>query len=314
MGCARDPALVYVDLNKVAAASLQPVDAPRTDKQPEIGSTESIPQLDERDLFIGSAEERATAALELYQKTQEQAAKAVLDRLQKAYTAEAEREAGTETEQARQQYQDGVQKEIDAMHALFEKHAKDVGQLRYDLTAVVGFPDPDPRSLRVPRETDVEATKRFNKAKALRTQIKDLDDAFREEVKTRTATLSEGYNKRLNQIGLEASEARKQALERAKKDADALAQNALALLERTALDPSAKLTAVPGAESSVNSGPEQRKPLAKSTGAKEPRDEIKAQLEVFLKVYRYRLAKRPSEGRDVTQEFLQWRRIYMVGR
>lgn len=313
-GCAPDPALVYVDLDQAAALVVAPVEAQVAVGQEALGSEQAIPDLEQRGLFIGSAAERATEALEIYRQTQEKAAKAVLDRLEKAYALEVDRAERTARAEAAQGYDERLEAMIASLHDVFVDHAEKVGELRYELDRLVGFPDPDPKSLRVPRTSDAQATKRFNDAKAVRDAIQALDDQFRTEVQSRVDALSAAHLLRLNQIGVDADADRRLALERAHRDADALAQDALVLLETTALDPNAQLAAVPGAESSVNSGPVAGRPIAKGADTAETREDLEAQLEVFIKVYRYRLSTRPSEGRDVTQEFLQWRRNYMVGR
>ncbi len=313
-GCAPDPDLVYVDLD---AAELRS----STTTGPAVGFNveayaleQSIAPLGSTDVFFGSAEERAIEALNVYRQTQRDAAQAVLKRLRSAYLNEVALTAKAETDAADEEYTAFLTKEVDALHAVFLEHAKKVEPLRFELAQIVGFPDPDPRSLKVPLESNEKAHKRFLAARAIREQIIALDDAFRAEAARRMAVIEAAREARLVAIGQRAEARRNDALSRAQAEADKITRDALATLEPTALDPGAQLPAVPGASSSVNSGPVSVRSQPGSVAMRETKTDLEAQLGVFLKTYRYRRTRDASLGRDATQEFLVWRRKYTDGR
>lgn len=311
IGCSSDTAKVYVNLSAIPLVKTERV---QTDalisSTGAYRSSVELPELEQRDLFIGSAEEKAREALEVYQTAQEQAVKTVLARLEKAYTAEITKTLRDNQRKVDDEFQTWVDSEISSLRSEFDKHAEIVGALRNDLTGLVGFPDPDPRSIRVPPSHDKEATERFQKATALRALVKEQESKYKNHVRMRLSALEDRRTALMASLAENSDIDRKVALARAQSEARAVAQQALAVLERTALSPETQLPAVTGAQSSVDSRPVISAPLIDATQMIESQESLREQLVVFLKVMNYRLVDSPKKGRDATSEFLEWRQKY----
>jgi len=312
-GCVPSPELVYVDLEAAELRAAPSVPGSGGFSAESFSIHESIADLEGKDLLIGSAEERAVQALDVYRKAQERAAQAVLDRLRAAYLAEVALYESTEAEALRAEYAVWLEAELQALHVIFVAHAEKVEPLRYDLTMLVGFPDPDPNSVKVPLQSNVRAYQNHLAAKAVRGQIKALGDDFRRAVAGRLDRINLQRAERLRAIGAQGDVMRQDALRRAQAEANAVSETTLPALERTVLDPEAKLPPVAGASSSVNSQA-VTVPSAQATDLPaETTEDLESQLQVFLKTFRYRLTRTPALGRNVTQEFVKWRLKYVAG-
>ncbi len=313
-GCAPDPDLVYVDLEAAELRSTVSSGAAVGFDAEAYSLLQSVPPLAGADVNFGSAEDRAIEALNVYRETQRDAAKAVLERLRVAYVNEVDLSAKTDKDDAHKAYAAQIDAEVKELYTVFVAHAEKVEPLRFELTQIVGFPDPDPRSLKVPLEANERAYKRFLQARTLREQIIALDTAYRAEVARRLGAIEGVRDARLALVDVLAEAKRNDALRRAQVEADRVSKDVLAALEPTTLDPGARLPAIPGASSSVNSGRVSVPSQAGSGAMHETREDVKAQLVVFLKTYGYRQTRDASLGRDATQEFLEWRRKYTDGR
>lgn len=312
-GCAPDPELVYVDLSSVVTASAPIVEVRPGESAGQDEMTTAIPDMQAQDVYIGSAEERALEALQLFRNAQTRATEAVLQRLKNAYMTEAAVYESSETAALNQEYAAWLDAAMDELHQDFVVHAEQVEPLRYRLTRLVGFPDPDPGSVRVPLETNEKAYKNYEAAKALRGQINDLQAKFKATVDAKLGAIEARRDRRIAEIGAETDVLKADAVRRAQAEADAVSQVALTELERTALDPEARLPAVAGAQSSVNSGSAPKPLEGGATSLRESKADVEEQLGVFLKVHGYRLSKTKGKGRDATKEFLDWRRSYTDG-
>lgn len=314
-GCAPDPDLVYVDLSKAELRKSGPSVTAFQFDAASYSLVQELPAVPETDVFFGSAEDRAVEALRVYRQTQQEAALAVLERLKKAYLNEVELTVKTETTQADKAFAERLDVVVAEIRAVFMSFADEVEPLRYELTQIVGFPDPDPRSLKVPLEENQAAYKRFLRARTLREQIIALEAEYEADVARRLAAVKAMRDQRLAEIGADAQAKRSDAVARAKQEADRVSNDALTALEPTALDPTAQLSAVPGATASVQSSPVSVATRPdQSAVLKETQKDLEDQLEVFLKTYRYRRTPDRTLGRDATQEFLEWRRKFTDGR
>ena len=312
-GCASDPEFVYVDLDAVELRTVS--SAPQTESgfvSQEIASSVTIDALDERSVFIGSSQDKAEEALRYYLETQEVAAAAVLKDLQEAYLAQVDTLQKEGEESLAVEYRLWLDSAFEELHTEFEVHADEVGKLWRSLSWRVGFPDPDPRSLA--KSSDFTRSRQLAEAKELREDIRQRDTSFRDLVSEKIGLIQAERDRKLGQYRSEMDTQRIIELDRAKKEADAFTEQAFAILERSALDPEAQLPAVPRADSAVNSAPAPRWDWQKPTLPKETRDDLRTQLEIFLKVNGFKLADSREGAKDVTQEFVAWRRNYLAGR
>ena len=312
-GCASGPELVYVDLSAVEPLSVNVAPSAASGHEPrEIGSTGSILALEERRVFIGSAQDKASDALEVYLQTQAEAAESVLNGLRDAYMAEVDSAQRDGEQLILEEYKAWLDTEFDELHAEFVKHAKLTGPLRYELSWKVGFPDPDPGSLAT--STDEIEMRKLESVKGVRERLNALDSTFRSLVAERLGRLEREQESKMRALEAEMNGERAAALQRAQKEADAVTAQAFAILQRSALDPEAQLPAVPSVESAVNSELATRWTWQTSDPPSESQEQLRAQLAVYLRVHGFQLTEQHGEGRDVTQEFVVWRRIYLAGR
>lgn len=265
-------------------------------------------------MFIGSAEDRAREALEYYKNAQDEAVAGVLARLERAYVVEVSQGLKDRRSAIQEEYALKTQEEIALLRKEFEEHSRVVGALRNDLTGLVGFPDPDPKSIRVPPSHDKVATDKFLKAKEIRLAIHVAGSEYKRTVETRLRALEDQRAVAMKVLEEEATKERSDALKRAEKEARAISEQAESVLERTALSPETRLPAVKGSQSSVDSRPVTPQPFVRSSPLSESPEAIREQLDVWLRVMNYRLVDRPSKGRDATEEFVQWRQKYIAGR
>lgn len=315
LGCGKPAERVYVDLTAVSLSTSPVVEvSDGVARGQAIRTDVALPELGQRDLFIGSEEDRAKKALEVYSKTQESAVAGVVDRLEKLYMAEVSAAQREEAQRIQDAYHVRAQEELDRLRADFEAHAETVGELRAKLAAIVGFPDPDPKSLRVPPSHDKSASAKFQDAKGLREQIIAQDTKFRDLAATRMKSLEDERAQMLARLEYQTQEQRSRAVERAREESKSVAQQSLSVLERTALSPETQLPAVAGVGSSVDSRPRAPQPIQPGTSVVESAKALKEQLDAFLRVHNYRLAKAKGRARDATQEFVAWRKKFTEGR
>ncbi|MCH8979110.1 MAG: hypothetical protein IH945_07695 [Armatimonadetes bacterium] len=315
MGCASDPSLVYVDLNAVPRMAVEPQGtgwAARTSEGFE--SSQSIPGLEARSLFIGSAEDRAAEALAVYAETQRAAIEGVLVRLRASYLAEVDREEQRGLDQIGAEYEVWLDEAVEDLHDLFLDHVGETAELRYRLAWMVGLPDPDPESRNRPLTADKAARRAFDERRAMRDRLKEMDAEYKKAVRERFDGLATERARRTAELAASLEGRRQEARAAAQREAEAVTQEALAAMERTALDPEAQLPGVLGAASAVNSDPVSVAPWRAGDRRAESVDDLRAQLDVFLKVNGYRLTDSPTRGRQKTQEFIAWRRNYLAGR
>ena len=306
---------MYVDLNAVELMSVEPQRTSWADQTSEgFESSRSIEDLEARSLFIGSAEDRAAEALAVYVETQSQAIEGVLVRLRAIYLAEVGREEQRGLDKIGEDYEVWLDEAVEDLHELFLEHVAETAELRYRLAWRVGIPDPDPDSRRVPLTGDKAATKAFEEERDMRLRLKELDAEFDAAVGNQFDRLAAERARRVSELSDSLDGRRQEALAAAQREAEAVTQEALAAMERTALDPEAQLPGVLGANSAVNSDPVSVEPWRSGDRRAESEDDVRAQLEVFLKVHGYRLTDSPSRGRQKTQEFIAWRRNYLAGR
>ncbi len=315
VGCASDPSRVYVDLNAVQMMAVEPQRTSWAERTSEgFESSQSIPGLEARSLFIGSAEDRAAEALAVYVETQRAAIAAVLERLRASYLAEVDREEQRGLDQISADYEVWLDDAVESLHDLFLDHVDDTAELRYRLAWMVGLPDPDPESRHAPLTADKAAQKAFDEESEIRSRLKEMDAEYKRAVSERFEGLAAQRERITAEFAASLDGRRQEARAAAQREAEAVTQEALAAMERTALDPEARLPGVPGAASAVNSDPVSVAPWRAGDRRAESEDDIRAQLDVFLKVHGYRLTDSPARGRQKTQEFIVWRRNYLAGR
>ncbi|MCH7945169.1 MAG: hypothetical protein IIC73_04030, partial [Armatimonadetes bacterium] len=228
MGCAPDPSLVYVDLNAVQRMAVEPQGTGwATSTSEGFESAQSIPGLEARSLFIGSAEDRAVEALAVYAETQRAAIEGVLVRLRASYLAEVDREEQRGLEQIGAEYEAWLDEAVEDLHDLFLDHVDDTAELRYRLTWRGGLPDPDPESRNAPLTPDKAAQKAFDEERAMRARLKEMDAEYKRAVSERFEGLAAERARRTAELSASLDGRRQEARAAARREAEAVTQEAL---------------------------------------------------------------------------------------
>jgi hypothetical protein len=205
---------------------------------------------------------------------------------------------------------EALEKAFQQIRDIFLKYAEPIGEAQYFLAAMVRFPDPDPLSQRAIVSQAPWDSRRTEHIKKLRSQIQKLDVQFWKEVhlllwkiesdhEVSVQTLKKRVLKLLADYRAVAGESAKEILKGAlggmtpqRKELSirlpALASEEVQLTKRT-LSPVEKFS-------------ERRKSYSE--------DVLKVQAELWADLNGYQLTNNPKIGKNLTQEFIRWKKQY----
>ena len=313
LGCSPNPELVYIDLAAVADAELESIQFVRLGGEDMPGAELSIVDLDGSRLFIGSAEDRAAIAMKAYVDNQERAYSQALARLEGTYLREVESFDAEQRKSIQEEHDKRVDATFLAIREEFEVHANHVGKMWQELAWLARFPDPDPDSRRVPPAGDEIATRRFERAKELREQLALANSKHRDSVGATLAALDAALSEDMDHLKLELDEKRRAAIDRAEAAARSAAQAELEDVQRSALDPEAVLVAVDGVVATVDGVSGSLEPWNASPNRRQTEQEVERHADTFARLRGYVLSDDPGE-KDVTEDFVSWRKQFALGR
>lgn len=308
-GCGPDPEVVSINWSRLQPQTeITVVPTHRPQRVVVQGSSATIPVSPQKQLYVDSAQGRAESALDLIRAEQERAFRQIVEDLRRAYSRDVARWGITEAERIDASYEAQLDQAYADFRAVFERYTPELGELWIEIANLAGFPDPDPKSKRVPRQTDQVATKRFERSKVIRTRIQELANDYRREIESVLANLQRARLEALSDRDTRLTEMQQEREQEALAQARAIVQVAVGRLEATALDPRqvlptvpAESVAIPAAEASTFgqrfTAPPQRESEA----------QIRKRVDIFLAVRHYKLGQK---GRDVTDEFLTWQRTF----
>jgi len=320
-GCAgKKGQTVYVDVDSLLPAAQASVRAEA--QTPPVPSSESVHRLPgmAAETLHAQDQARLDSVKKLIQTDRANAQAELTARLAEVYRAEAAR-------LAKERFGDPAANESAAMagarekiYEAFVKYAAARGPLLAQLSLIVGFPDPDPQSSRVPPADRVVAAKRFDEAKQLRADISKLDAAY-------LADTNQILQSTRDEVELNLVQARQQ-IQKMKDEADQrAAAEAAAQLAGTAknieIDPSTIGEVQLGAAN--GSGVRIQNPSVAGTRVSAPMTEpgasraeakrrLQEELGLWLAQNDYRLADRKAGARDATKEFEAWLTEMGLGR
>jgi len=191
----------------------------------------------------------------------------------------------------------------------FDGLSKQTGPLMYRLSWLSGFPDPDPSSRRR-SVSDKLRQAELEEAAGIRAKIKGLEDQYRLEVKSLLASIQTERDSILNTLMEEESRQDAGLVRQADAEAKRRAAQALSAIAETDFQPQGVLPAQPSL--SVQDPGIKAKPATDWDSAPRSPWPLNARLKDEAMIY-IRLQggvfSPTSEGaRDVTREFLAWRR------
>lgn len=305
--CAPSRERVYIDLNAVLATlppdrPLPDLDAPPGGEPPRTISIGSTPSMQVR---VGQS---AEATLEENRaRAQRQLARTLASEYRQELEAEANRRIAA-LEPLRREAEEAAQS---AIRAIFEAYAEKRSVLIARLAAIVGFPDPNPRSLPPRRQVDAPAQKLLDEAASLREQINQVDREYEADVERTLASVEEKYQIDLTNLQASLEQERADALARAEKQAEAEARESFEALRPAMIQP--QEISLPGAPArsqtlpAVPAAPDPPQVVGEALGPERRRKLIEAQLDVWAAARGYIISKSEGGARNATREFIQWR-------
>lgn len=304
-GCARDPELVWVDLSETEPESTRFVRVPtRPGLQPEGGSLEAMP---EQSLAIGDSEETIRLAIAQIKEDQQLLFLDLKEKLFEQLRAEVRTANNSQREQVIAEYQAAFAEALEEISVMFASHAEIVGQKWHRLSWLAGFPDPDPRSRRIPREGDHIGEQRIDEAKRLREEIALLEEQFRAQTDEILNSLRDGLRADVAAIADELETEIAKARDQADAQAREASLKAIQDVDESALNLEEKLPALPGTTTVPRAVPGTR---AETWSTQETNFSRKQQLRSLARLYAAsvgaKLAESPQGAADHTQEFWNW--------
>lgn len=314
IGCGRSPELAFVDLSKVHDSDLweSPQPQPLSGAAQTTGIRSALPPVPGGQLYFAAGEDALRMARDAVAKNREKAFKQISDRLSDAAVADVKRIMDARLEAMKPEEVASIDAVYSQLRAIFLTYAFRAGSATFDLAGLVGFPDPDPKSKRVPDPSDQYALKRYERAKSLRTTIDTLDRQFYADFDSRLDAVLEKNRQAFEDLKIAMSQLLEQYLEEARLEAARLTEQSTDDVASQVALREVRLKPVPGFSFDVPAGPSLR-PII-SVPAAALTDQVRNDLDIFAGVKGYELTGNRSTGTDVTAEFIRWRRQFQAGR
>lgn len=192
----------------------------------------------------------------------------------------------------------------------FERYAPRIGELRRELANLIPFPGTKPRT--APR--DAIAERQQARAKAIVEEIDGLDAAYRVEIRAIYAAVDRRLKEREQTDRAAVASFRAQARSASLRAQRALLADASTRPENLVSQGGpASIKGVAGRTLRTSAASSAAIEM-RSASPKVPSDVIlQRDLEIWLSLNGFRLAKPGERGTDKTQEFIQWRNQHKLG-
>lgn len=312
-GCGIAKPHVFVDLSRVPREESPVVAVAPSPPPPLPGFSEELAPRAERRVTLGTSAALKRSVEERLRDDRARAVGAMTAQRTRSFRLAQER--WTRTEMAAL---DALQNELtdDAfarIRLIFEAQADPVGLLRFELTALVGFPDPDPDSAAVPPPNHPPEARRLARAAAIRSQLRVLASQFRNDASSVLLEVA-------SVVGARRSAMLAQLVERRDTLEQALAREAAAILARgdiaTVAPEVEREASVPAAEGRhVEGSAPPPTDLAWTPAA--PKDVQDQRLRHDLRIWAAQQGVVPTGrrgARDATNEFIEWRKNFRSAR
>jgi hypothetical protein len=320
-GCPRQANLVFVDVQQVVlldhreTPAVEPIPEP-PDPLPALSAR--LPALERRVVGTGVTQERLQEARQVIRENQRQAYQDLLRAFQRAATREGERLAAQmllELEPIRLELREQTAERI---RSAFEQYAEQKGPLLARLAALVGFPDPDPQSLR--QSTEVRYfPPRHEEAREVRAQLAAVEKKYDAMVAQIMADIQAQFDVDLTRVQAQIEQMRQDLHQQAVAEATRQVQRAQEELTATLVQ--REIIVVPPEPARIVEIPAGQRPERVPTLAPQieaepgwgPAEIVESDLEIYLAVNGYIRSTTRRGARDVTAEFIEWRRARVAG-
>lgn len=306
-GCAANRETVYVDLNSIPASGLQPVSKLPSPKPPGAtpGVTLTLPATEPTSITLGARDD-------LLRENIERAERELTRALSREYLDQAEREAATLLGALDPERSAALSAAQDRIRERFAVYANERAPRLARLTAIVGFPDPNPNSTPITQELPNYARQILEEANKLRAELRSIDAAYEADVAAILLEVTSEFDEKLAELQAEIARARADAIERAEQGAVQQAQAAYSALQPSLLK--RQTVEVPGAPAetvTIEPVPAMPQPPKVESNLLTPLERealVRNQLQIWSSARGYVLSKTPIGARDATEEFIQWRK------
>jgi hypothetical protein len=312
-GCRQPaPERVYVDFEAVLASyKASPLPSHPLPKPPNGLPDEvvSVPAVAPRTVVVqGVSGAKADALLE---ENRKEAVAELSKLLSRRYEREAQRAGEKRIRELDPKKQAAYLSAQKAVEAEFQTYAVARSPLVARLASIVGFPDPNPTSIPPAATTAPLLIKRLTEAADLRKQMAILDANYENKIQDLLSQAGKQYGTDLADIEKQIDADRQDAMRRAEAEAVAEATKTYTSLRPILMGP-AKVD-LPGEPAQSVTLPAVPAPIAapevreRTLTAAQRRSILKSQLDVWVQVNGYELAKSPNDGKDMTADFVKWR-------
>jgi len=261
-------------------------------------------------LYFAANKERLEAARSAIEATRRKAQKDIADRLREAAIRDVRRIQDAKEQALEEEHRILLDSVFGQLREIFMKYAPQAGIATFELSALVGFPDPDPNSKGEPDADEKVALRRFQRAKSLRAMLASLDRQFFAEFDALLANTEEHLKKSLASLRLELAELLELYMAQAAAEAERLTQQTDQQITAAADVSDVNMPGVRGSRAQISS------PGFGPVAAGIPRMDFPRPLEtellIFLETHRYKLSSSPLDP-DATNEFISWRRRFVSG-
>ncbi|MCW5939934.1 MAG: hypothetical protein KF884_10560 [Fimbriimonadaceae bacterium] len=275
--------------------------------------TAQTPDLEARNVLVGSTEEEARRAQGLLDAGQGSDIERLSRELTRAYLAEFRSKSAGEWGQIDERNSQRTLQALFAAESAFLSHASLVGPLWGTVAFAAAFPDPDPMSLREPPVYDFIGRQDFKMAAAARTRIRSLDESFR-------AVYGQSIDEATQKLRAERTtwlkdqiQGEDEARQRAEREARSLVSTSTGRVREGIQPPVVAMPPTSGERVSIAgirpSDPDWRvRPESGWNAGQRERERI----QVYSDVHGYR--PDPRVGTDVTSDFRSWQQKRGFGR
>lgn len=310
-GCGTRRESVYVDVESLVGPDVQAIRASMVTESPPAVETAHIQRSLEPQTLEGRSRKSTEDAQKFLADDRARELKEISIRIKKLYELEADRIAKAKFGDMNPKKLSALRVAEAKIHEAFLAYASQRGPLVAKLALLVGFPDPDRGSARIPAGDLFLANQRFEQAKALRAQIVALDAGYLAQTQKWLKEAQDQIDEDLTQMQLQVQQLKDEADSRAETEATRMAasfQRELGI-SPTGLN-EVRLPAVPGVAYQPHA-PGPPPPMSPTTieslqGDRAVRLKIlQSRLRIWIGLKGYVLAAR-GQGRDATKEFNTW--------
>src|ERR1035437_5315412 len=203
VACAREPATVYVDVEAALARDTQRVARPEPSlagMQPFPALHGELPRLPGKDLNLPVTRKRIDAAKALVKASEQSAYDALVHQLRDIRVSEVVRAGNARLDALKPSLANARGDALRKAKNEFDRTAPERGYALVRLALLVGFPDPDPLSIRDFEPTSRRAKMRLEEARTWREIVRTIDANYSDDADKLGAEALDAYYKTLAKV------------------------------------------------------------------------------------------------------------------